>query len=447
MTNIYSATQSGSSSSTANERSHLTNPRRGHSLSATAGIVALLACLSAPWPASGVILWSTGDPTYNTTEPGGALAGSGWQYEGGWGSFLGTPIAPSYFITARHVGGAVGDTFTYRGVNYTTVACYDDPGSDLRIWKVNGLFPTFAPLYTANDELGKSLVVFGRGTQRGDPIYNELPLAQASPGVRPAAQLLLCGNGPAKAAAAKGEPAKCAAARPPAATPTLAVPARVPVVWRGVGHGNEVSAANRTVPTRGNPPWLNRTPAPPATNESPQPVPAPVTDSPTTAPAPDTGTSAPDTTSDTTTPAPDPTVTLIGLKGWGWGPCDGVMRWGENQVEAVIPVGGSVGDLLRAAFDADAGPNEAHLSTGDSGGAVFIHDGTAWKLAGINYAVDGPYKTSPTGTPFYGAIFDICGLYLDTYLIPQDQVFEPSHFYATRVSARLDWIQSVISQP
>ena len=117
-----------------------------------------------------VILDSTGDPSVNTTAPGGALAGSGWQFEGLWGNFLGTPIAPQYFITAKHVGGSVGDVFTYAGAQYTTVALFDSPQSDLRIWEVSGIFPSFAPLYSDNDELGKALVVFGRGTQRGSAV-------------------------------------------------------------------------------------------------------------------------------------------------------------------------------------------------------------------------------------------------------------------------------------
>lgn len=401
MTNIHSAIQNGSSNSTANERSLHTHARRGHSLSGPAGLVVLLASLCAPWPASGVILWSTGDPTYNTTEPTGALAGSGWQYEGHWGSFLGTPIAPRYFVTAKHVGGAVGDMFTYQGISYTTVAYYDDPGSDLRIWKVNGLFPAFAPLYTASDELGKSLVVIGRGTQRGEPIYNEVPLAQASPAAPATLQLLLCGKAPAKSTAAKGGAVKRATATSTSATTPVASSA-------------------------------------PATTSTTTSAPAPATEPATATPAP---------TTDTTTTVTVSSTPIVELKGWQWGACDGVMRWGENQVDAVIPVGGSVGDLLRAAFDANAGPNEAHLSSGDSGGAVFINDGTAWKLAGINYAVDGPYKTSPSGTPFYGAIFDVCGLYLNTYLLPEEQLPVPSNFYATRISARLAWIQSVISQP
>ncbi len=83
-------------------------------------------------PAGAVILLGSGDPAYNTTPPTGALAGSGWQYQGTWGGFLGTPIAPQYFIAAHHVGGAVGQTFTFQGLAYTTTAFWDDPNSDFR---------------------------------------------------------------------------------------------------------------------------------------------------------------------------------------------------------------------------------------------------------------------------------------------------------------------------
>ncbi|HEX9047449.1 MAG TPA: hypothetical protein VF988_10520 [Verrucomicrobiae bacterium] len=118
-----------------------------------------------------VMLYGSGDPAYNTTPPTGALADSGWQYEGYWGGFLGTPIAPQYFIAAHHVGGAVGQTFSFNGVSYTTTAYWDDPNSDLRIWKVDGTFPTYAPLYSTSDEAGKTLVNIGRGTQRGAAVY------------------------------------------------------------------------------------------------------------------------------------------------------------------------------------------------------------------------------------------------------------------------------------
>src|SRR6266849_719207 len=122
-------------------------------------------------PARAVLFDSTPNPNFNTTAPGGALAGSGWQYEGLWlNSFLGTPIASQYFITAAHIGGNIGDIFNFGGMQYTTTAMFDSPTSDLRIWQVSGTFPSFAPLYTGSDEVGKSLVVFGCGTQRGDEV-------------------------------------------------------------------------------------------------------------------------------------------------------------------------------------------------------------------------------------------------------------------------------------
>ena len=116
-----------------------------------------------------VILLDTGDPTVNTTPPSGALAGSGWQYEGAWGGVLGTPIAPHFFISAAHVGRA-GSNFLFQGSSYTIVQSFTLPQSDLLIWQVKETFPSFASLYWKQDEVGKHLVVFGRGTQRGDPL-------------------------------------------------------------------------------------------------------------------------------------------------------------------------------------------------------------------------------------------------------------------------------------
>lgn len=276
--------------------------------------------------ARAVIFHATADTDHNIAAPGGDLSASGWQLQGRWGNFLGTPIGRSYFITASHVGGAVGDSFVFRGVSYTAIAQFDDPKSDLRIWRVCGTFPEFAGLYDNRDEVGKSLVVFGRGTLRGAPIL----------------------------------------------MPTLV--------------GDE-------------------------------------------------------------------------LKGWRWGPFDGVLRWGQNTIDSVVNgdgipplVGvttGTVGELLKATFDSNGGPNEAHLSEGDSGGAVFVKDGSIWKLAGINYAVDGPYNTSSTGSGLSAAIFDEGGLYKrrdSQWILTPDLPKElPGAFYATRISSNLEWISGVLA--
>ena len=251
-----------------------------------------------------VILFGSGDLSYNTTPPTGALTNSGWQYEGQWGGFLGTPITPQYFIAAKHVGGSVGQTFTFNCVSYKTTARWDDPNSDLRIWKVNGVFPNYAPLYSTSDETGKPLVVIGRGTQRGNPV---------------------------------------------------------------------------TV-----------------------------------------------TNAQTQTPA---------IHGWKDGPADGVMRWGQNQVCLAACA------FLMAAFTGTQGANEAYLSSGDSSGAVFIQDNSGvWKLAGINYAIDGPFSTTASRPAFYGAISDESGLYEDGLFMPNNGVAQPSYFlrYARLLGAGLD---------
>lgn len=121
-------------------------------------------------PASAIILFRTADPSANTTAPGGDLAGSGWQYEGIWGQFLGTPIAPHFFLSAAHIGQQ-SSVFNYHGANYTIVRSWKDPESDLILWQVAETFPDYAPLYTKHDEAGQHLVAIGRGTQRGSGVF------------------------------------------------------------------------------------------------------------------------------------------------------------------------------------------------------------------------------------------------------------------------------------
>jgi hypothetical protein len=126
-----------------------------------------IAFLSAGgMPAEAVILYRTGDITANTTTPGGDRD-TPWSLEGTWGNFLGTPISPNHFITAKHVGGSVGGTFTLGGDAYTTVQSFTDLSSDLRIWEISGSFSSWIDIYDKSDEVGKELFVVGRGTQRG----------------------------------------------------------------------------------------------------------------------------------------------------------------------------------------------------------------------------------------------------------------------------------------
>ena len=94
-------------------------------------LIVFLALLLNLISARAIIFYSTGDLNYNTTAPSGTLASSGWQYEGTWGDFIGTPIALKYFITASHIFVQPGTPFVFRGVFYTVITNYDDPASDL----------------------------------------------------------------------------------------------------------------------------------------------------------------------------------------------------------------------------------------------------------------------------------------------------------------------------
>ncbi len=274
-------------------------------------LVLVLASTSAT---HGVILyWSAERATF---EPHSCLyADSGWQYQGLWSYYQGTPIASQYFITAKHVGGSVGSIFTYNGQSYTTTAAYASPTNDLQIWKISGTFSTYAPLYTKSTEVAKTMTVFGRGTARGP----------------------------------------------------------------------EVTVAGQT-------------------------------------------------------------------KGYTWGAFDHVRSWGSNNIGGVVNGGTGLGQLLTFGFDATGDYYEGSLSQGDSGGGVFIKDGTTWKLAGINYGTDGRYSyTGGTDAGFTASIYDQGGLYVGsannwTYVANQTGNI-PGASYATRISSNTSWIYSIIGQP
>jgi hypothetical protein len=268
--------------------------------------------------AHAVLFHSTADPAYNSTAPADpALLNSGWQLQGTWNSVLGTPIAPEYFITAAHVGGAVGQTFTVDGTPRTTVRFADGadfkviPDTDLRLWRVNTPFSSYATLYNAATdgvETNKAMMIFGRGTRRGADVNN--------------------------------------------------------------------------------------------------------------------GT----------------------LKGWQWGPDDNVKRWGQNVAAGFGSYVTGDNALLKFTFDAPGnggyhGVNEVALSRGDSGGGVFIKVGSAWKLAGINYAVlPSRFSYSSAGPAFEATLFDIGGMHYQnssgTLTFQSDSAADvPTENYASRISS------------
>ena len=257
--------------------------------------------------AQAILFDATGEPGHNTNAPTGALAGSGWTFEGEFSDFLGTAVAPHFFLTATHIGGTTNTPFVMDGVNYFPDAHYDDPGlgSDLRLWHVPERLPRYAPTYTGIGEPGLPIITIGRGTQRGEPVITD------------------------------------------------------------------------------------------------------------------------------------------GLtNGWHWGTSDHLMRWGSNSVSRVVTDGDA--NYLYATFDHGAGPDECHLSIGDSGGSAFVFADGRWQLAGILYGVDASFSETNSGG-FSAAITDMAGLYFGSdsnWTLITNHI--ASGFYASRVSNRYAWLTNVI---
>lgn len=296
------------------------------------GLILISALLALR--AEGVIFSDTPDPLHNSTTPGD---NSGWQYEGSVPGFLGVPIAPHFYITAKHIGGSVGQVFDFHGDSYTTIGYYETVFSndvlvtrhytasgytetattgtattDLRVWEVDHAkpFPTYAPLSSGAVDLGATATIFGVGAQRGD---------------------------------------------------------------------------NFSLATE--------------------------------------------------------------LRGWKWGNADYRERWGRNVVTGTVDGGEDYGELLYCDFDSPGIADECHLSTGDSGGGLFVLEDGLWRLAGINFAVDGPFRADSMGAGFMAALYDAGGLeYSDGpnwVSVPDEVENIPSSFYCSRISASLPWILSV----
>lgn len=258
---------------------------------------------------SGITFHHTASPTYNTTTPGD---NSGWQYTGLFHTSLGVPIAPHFFITAKHIGGTIGMTFNWHGDLYTTIAVHNNPDNDLAIWEIDHSkpFPNYAPLSGGFNDLGGTVTLLGRGTQRGEE-----------------------------------------------------------VVLDGA------------------------------------------------------------------------------LKGWKWGGIDLVQRWGKNVTAGSAVTVPGLGALLQCDFNQPGIANECHLSVYDSGGGMFIFESGMWRLAGINYGVDGPFRRSAAESEYYACLFDAGGMqYYDgsTWVTLTDTVADiPTSFYCSRIFSSKTWITSI----
>jgi hypothetical protein len=271
-------------------------------------LLALTTLLALSIQVRGIILFGTDDPARNTTAPTGALAGSGWQWVGQLSSAQATVIGPRHLVTAKHLN--IGSAqFVFRGVTYRVTSETNLAGTDLDVFTVAGRFPDHAPLCSSRREVGRPVVMIGRGGRRGE---------------------------------------------------------------------------------------------------------------------------------------------AFGTHGWRIGLYDGVQRWGTNVVDGTLVSG--TAELLQMGFAGNAGGDEGVFSSGDSGGGTFILDrDNVWKLAGVNYAVDGPFATSLEEGPIFAAVFDARGLYIgfqgQQQLIPNGPSAVATRSFISRISSSIDWLNAQIAAP
>jgi hypothetical protein len=136
------------------------------------GAIRVLACcllLALQQPAQAVII--IGSAAGNTSAPTDPALAERWSQVGDFNSFMGTPIASQYFVTAKHLGNLTGQAITFPdSSSYTTTALFTDPSSDLAIYQISGTFPSdkIVPMYSGGFFQNQAMTIFGRGRSRTD---------------------------------------------------------------------------------------------------------------------------------------------------------------------------------------------------------------------------------------------------------------------------------------
>jgi hypothetical protein len=117
-------------------------------------------------------------------------------------------------------------------------------------------------------------------------------------------------------------------------------------------------------------------------------------------------------------PSGHPCVTESALRGWKHPAyADGILRWGSGQAITYLfnsPSGLDFPATTTTIWKYFLGDslNDFALSTGDSGGGLFVFDQGQWRLAGISWLIMQPqYKARLSDPSFAAAIFDPTGIY------------------------------------
>jgi hypothetical protein len=156
----------------------MNKPANGHrsnagSLGSRSAAAVLAIAALTPIDVWAVII--IGSSAGNTTAPADSGLATRWGQVGNFNSFLGTPIAPQFFLTAKHLGNLTGQAITFPdSTSYITTAAFFDSASDLAIYQISSTFPSdkIVPMYAGSFFANQAMTIFGRGAPRTDTVVN-----------------------------------------------------------------------------------------------------------------------------------------------------------------------------------------------------------------------------------------------------------------------------------
>ncbi len=119
---------------------------------------ALVAGAGVATPAQAIVV----EGMQSMPRPDGAAVGQ-------WAGSSGVPVGPHWFITARHVGGAVGWWFLCNGQWYQAVEIREHPSLDLQMVRVAETFETYHRIATGVTS-GDPCVMGGWGVTTSGPL-------------------------------------------------------------------------------------------------------------------------------------------------------------------------------------------------------------------------------------------------------------------------------------
>lgn len=137
-------------------------------------------------------------------------------------------------------------------------------------------------------------------------------------------------------------------------------------------------------------------------------------------------------------------------RGYYWTTADHVQSWGSAVAVDDVVTDNTYGDLVAFGF-ATSG---LALTGGDSGGGLFVFADGQWKLAGVNFGIDGRWSRTEAGPYEDASIFDARGLWVggptdgnpandpDHVLLPSDEAISGSS-YASRISSNRAAINAI----